>query len=195
MKHNYVAVYENVTLRPLYERDIEKLRQWRNDPSKTKFLRNIGRITKEQQKDWYSSYLNTKSELIFAIVENSIAMDIVGSLSIYNINGEVADIGRILIGDDRVHGMGIGRIALVIAMTIGFSKLGLTNILSDVSPNNKQAFTNDMRVGFKVIGEHYLDSGIYEKEISIDFDTLKKANDYVDQIRFYENGNKFYVGQ
>ena len=37
----YEAVYDNVRIRPLEQKDIEQLRIWRNDSSKTKFLRPI----------------------------------------------------------------------------------------------------------------------------------------------------------
>ena len=35
----YEAVYDNVRIRPLEEKDLEKLRIWRNDVKQTKYLR------------------------------------------------------------------------------------------------------------------------------------------------------------
>ena len=56
MKHHYSAVYGEVTIRPLERKDIENLRIWRNDASQTRFLRNIGHITREMQEKWYEGY-------------------------------------------------------------------------------------------------------------------------------------------
>ena len=45
MKHQYSAIYDNVYIRPLDKSDIEKLREWRNNNEKTKYLRKIPYIT------------------------------------------------------------------------------------------------------------------------------------------------------
>lgn len=195
MEHGYASVYGDVILRPLYKTDIEKLRVWRNDPGNTKYLRNIGEISSAQQEKWYEGYLNDDTECIFAIVENSVVKDVVGSVSLYDIQDGVAEVGKILIGDERAHGKGIGRKALVMAMATGFEKMGLKTIVGAVSPDNVQAYTNDMRVGFKITGEHILANGILEKEIAITYDELKTANEYVNDICFCNNGMKFFVGQ
>ena len=195
MNHNMVAVYKDITLRPLGEGDIESLRVWRNNPANTGFLTNIGEISPEQQKKWYENYLSDNTETIFAIVDNTIAKGIVGSVSLYEIKAGTAEVGKILIGDTRAHGRGIGRKALVMAMLIGFKMLGLEKIVGAVSPDNIQAYTNDMRVGFRITGEHKLENGILEKEIEIDYNDLEKANDYVPDIKLCTNGNIFYVGQ
>ena len=67
MKHHYSAVYGEVTIRPLERKDIENLRIWRNDASQTRFLRNIGHITRENgMKDicriQIPSYLQSKKQ-------------------------------------------------------------------------------------------------------------------------------------
>lgn len=195
MKHNMVAVYNDITLRPLEERDIESLRIWRNNPENIAFLTNIGEISPEQQKRWFDGYLQDETEAIFAIVDNKIAKGIVGSVSLYGIKNGTAEVGKILIGDSRAHGRGIGRKALVMAMLNGFKNLNLEKILGAVSPDNIQAYTNDMKVGFQITGEHTLENGILEKEIEINLNQLEKANDYVVDIRLCMNGKRFYVGQ
>jgi diamine N-acetyltransferase len=184
MKHNYVATLENVTLRPLNGNDIEKLRIWRNNPENTKFLRNIGIITPEQQQEWFKNYLMNETEMIFAIVETDIVKDVVGSVSLYDIRDGMAEIGRILIGDARAHGRGVGRKAFVMVMALGFSNMGINRIVASVSPDNVQAYTNYMRNGFKITGEHTLENGIMEKEIAITYDELVAANKYVNDIKW-----------
>lgn len=155
MRHNYIAKLDDILIRQLEEKDIELLRKWRNDLKSTRFLRNIGYITEEMQKRWYKSYLNNKQDIIFAIEDTGELKCVVGSLSLYDWDKgqNICEIGRIQIGDSAAHGKGIGRKSLVMAMKIAFHKLGITKIVASVHPDNVQAYHNDMKIGFRVIGE------------------------------------------
>jgi len=44
--------YENITLTPISESDLELLRTWRNDKQLCKYLRDIGCISKQDQYNW-----------------------------------------------------------------------------------------------------------------------------------------------
>lgn len=184
MKHNFGAVYADVKLRPLEENDIEKLRIWRNDASKTKFLRNIGEITPEMQKKWYEAYLKNKDEIVFAIEETAELNRMIGSVALYNFDGKTAEIGKIQIGDVEAHGRGIGRKSFVMAMWIGFQLLGIEKFVASVHQENIAAYSNYMKIGFQVTGKHPAHIEGFEDEIEIDEDVLKKINTYVEQIKF-----------
>ena len=103
MEHGYTALYEDVRLRPLEESDIEALRIWRNDAKSNRFLRDVGYITQEMQRQWFEQYKNNENELIFAIDDMDLNC-MVGSISLYDICRErhLASIGRIQIGEERV---------------------------------------------------------------------------------------------
>lgn len=182
MNHNYGASYENVRLRPLKKEDIEKLRIWRNDASKTQYLRPIGEITPEMQERWYEDYFVNPDEIIFAIEENERLNRIVGSIALYNFHGDTAEVGKIQIGDSEANGCGIGRKSLVMAMWIGFQKLNLKKIVGSVHRKNKAAHINDIRVGFQIVGEHESPVGGIEDEIEIDEGRLLQINPYIPQI-------------
>lgn len=184
MIHTYSARYKGVLLRPLLEKDIESLRKWRNDVEATKYLRNIGQISFEMQKNWYSSYLINKDEYSFAIVDICDLHTMVGSVSLYNFKDNQAEVGKIQIGDNRAHGRGIGRIALVMAMELAFKSLKLTKIVAGVNQSNVAAHSNDMKIGFKIVGAHPSVSsfGGLEDEIEIDLKTLEKVNAYASSI-------------
>lgn len=188
MRHNYCARYANVIIRPLEEKDIEKLREWRNDPAQTTFLKDVGYITSEMQSSWFNNYLLDASQCIFAIDETTELNRIVGSLAVYEINLEekTAAIGKIQIGDEEAHGKGIGRNSLVMAMKIAIKQMGLNKIVGAVSPQNIQAYTNDMKVGFRVVGSHKTESGIIEDEIEVTEDDLIANNSYYDEIELVE---------
>ena len=182
MEHNYYAIYKNIKLRPLKKEDIELLRIWRNDTKATKFLRNIGYITPEMQNEWFNIYLKNDKEIIFAIEETSDLNRIVGSVSLYDIQNDIAEIGKIQIGDKDAHGRGIGRIALVMAMCIGFKKLNLEKVIAEVHQDNISAHKNDMKIGFKITGKRPSHVGGFEDEIEMSWDALHANNRYVDQV-------------
>lgn len=182
MKHTYGAVYQDVRLRPLAKKDIEKLRIWRNDVSKTRFLRRIGEITPQMQEKWFERYQADEDEIIFAIDEISELHRIVGSVALYNFAGDTAEVGKIQIGDNEANGRGIGRKSLVMAMWIGFQKLGLKKIVGAVHPDNISAYKNDIKIGFQVVGKHPAPNGGFEDEIEIDAEKLSQINEYAPKI-------------
>lgn len=148
MNHNYTIKNQNVFLRPLGENDIELLRNWRNDKSNSKFLRQIPYITKEAQKQWFVNYLNNADEICFAIEECCELNRVVGSLSLYNFNGDTAEFGKILIGDIEAHGKQIGFNATVAALRIAFETLKLKKVVLEVYEENIAAKRIYEKAGF-----------------------------------------------
>ncbi len=189
MKHNFYGEHLNVAIKPLKVENLESLRVWRNNKEQTKFLRPIGEITPEMQLNWFYSYLNNPQDIIFGIYETEKLNRLVGSLSIYDIKDGRAEIGKIQIGDSEAHGMGIGRTSLIISMKIGFELIGLTEIYASVHQNNVAARTNDLKIGFKIVGSHPSSVGGMEDEIVIHSDELYAANPNVDKIKIYIGEN------
>ncbi len=182
MKHNYGAFYQNVKLRPLERKDIECLRIWRNDSTKTQFLRRIEKITPNMQEIWYNNYLLNSDEFIFAIEETEKLCRVVGSVALYNFKNEMAELGRIQIGDDEAHGLGIGKKSLVLTSAIGIYQMKLKKIVSSVHQENMPAYKNNMKVGFIVAGSHAASMGGIEDEIVICEKRLREVNEWVSQI-------------
>ena len=183
LEHNYHAEYENIRIRPLKKEDIENLRIWRNDNEQTRFLRKIGHITKEMQENWYEKYLKDPDVITFAVEETEKIKCMVGSLALYNFQGDEAEIGRLQIGDLSARGMGIGGTSFVLAMAIGFQKLGLQRIYASVHQENIAAYKSYLRIGFQVCGFHPAPVGGIEDEIEITPSRLAQANDYLYEIK------------
>ena len=184
MKHTYTAQLDNVMIRPIEVADIELFRKWRNDPSITVYLRKIGNITKEMQKQWFDNYLNDSSEMFFAIEETDDLNRLVGSLALYHLesrNNE-CEIGKILIGDPEAHGRGIGRKSFVMAMKIGFQELGMQKIVVTVNPENIPSYRNIIKTGFCITGE--VSSAVSGKELllGITEDKTREHNPFYDEI-------------
>jgi RimJ/RimL family protein N-acetyltransferase len=150
MIHNYEIEYKNVKLRQLEERDIESLRDWRNDSANTKYLRKIPFITWEMQRNWYHSYLNNLEEITFAVEEKETLRCLVGSLSLSNIEGGKAEVGKILIGEKRAHGKKVGVNALSAVLKIAKNTLDLREIYLYVSADNIPALKVYRETGFSI---------------------------------------------
>ncbi len=188
MNHSLFGKYLNVELRPICSCDLEPLRKWRNDKNATSFLTPIDPITIESQKKWFRDYIVDENIYTFAIVEKEHLNRIVGSVSLYNFRGLVAEIGKIQIGDTEAHGMGIGKKALVICAKIGFEHLGLSLIDGAVHQQNIAAHKNDIAVGFAVVGQKPSVAGGLEDIIEITYDRLKEVNPYVKDIQTSNTG-------
>ena len=178
MDHNYYGLYNNIKLAPLKEDEIERLREWRNQKEETRFLRDVGYISKEMQLNWFQEYLKEPNIFIFSIHECEKLNRMIGSVALYNFRDKKAELGKIQIGDKEAHGIGAGKLAMAILCKIGFELMGLDIIDGHVNKNNVAAYKNDLAIGFKVIQKS--ESG--EDYIQIDSESLALANGYYNQI-------------
>lgn len=183
MNHNYYAQYDNVRIRPLKYEDIEALRIWRNKKDETRYLRDIGHISSAMQRKWFDEYQLDDTQIVFAIDEVNELNRIVGSMALYDIRDTQAEIGKIQIGDKEAHGRGIGRKSLVMGMKIGFECLNLNRIVGSVHRDNISARTNDLRIGFRIIGQHKSDRDGIEDELEIIRKDVLENNAYYDEIK------------
>ena len=188
MDHSYKVHYNNIELRSIQKNDIENLRIWRNDDTQTQYLRKIPYITPEMQKRWYQEYLKDTNILGFSIIETLKLKRMVGSLSLYNFQGKTAEIGKIQIGDPAARGQGIGGVSFVMAMKLGFEKLGLEKIVASVHRENIAAYKSYKKIGFRLIGSHPAFVEGVEDELEIDYARLKDINKYIADIVFIDNG-------
>lgn len=167
MKHQHYMNYENICLRPLMEDDIEFLREWRNNPANTVYLRKIGYISCEQQKKWYDNYLKNEDEICFAIVETEELNRIVGSASLYNFQNNQAEFGKLLIGDEQAHGRKIGYHAVAALVKYGFEHFNLERIVLECHEKNASAYHIYSQTGFEVVGSHEFDGGGLEYDMEL----------------------------
>lgn len=162
MEHVYRREWKNIELRPLEESDIEYLRKWRNDADNTKYLRQIGFITPDQQREWYRSYLADKDELMFAIIEKSDLGRIVGSLALYHFKEREVEFGKILVGDPEAHGKSVGFHAVQAALDIAFDDLAKQKVKLRVFRDNLPAVKIYKKAGFEVVSESLHPDGLCE---------------------------------
>lgn len=148
MIHDYRYKYKNIIIRQVVEDDLEMLREWRNNPENTRFLRKIPYITKEMQKQWFCSYLSNEDELMFVIEETEDINEVVGSFSMYNFSEDKAEFGKFLVGNNNAHGKSVGLNALIAAMIISKKMLKLKKLYLHVYEKNKAAVKVYKKAGF-----------------------------------------------
>lgn len=185
MQHSYGAEYKHVRIRPLEERDIELLRMWRNDPEISRFLRPIPYITPEMQKKWFEGYLKDPSTVTFAVEEVERLHRVVGSLSIYGLSSQrkEGEIGKIVIADEEAHGRQVGYLALVLALQLGFTALGLESFNLSAHQQNGAALKIYDKAGFRREGSHPFTTGGLEVEMRLTREDFRKANPFVPCIK------------
>jgi RimJ/RimL family protein N-acetyltransferase len=132
MKHDITVTHNGIKIRPVCEGDLENLRKWRNDKELTIFLTPLPDVTSEQQKAWFLHDCATDNTYTFAVESDSL---LVGSVPIYNINGNTAEFGRFLLCKES-HGKGIGKITTELVLNIAKEKLGLKKVYADVEQKN-----------------------------------------------------------
>lgn len=154
MNHTYTATYENVKIRPLVESDIESLREWRNNPENTRYLRKLPYITSEQQANWFQTYLKNEDEITFAIDEIKELNRIVGSAALYDFKSDQVEFGKILIGHKSAHGKKVGYHATKLIVELAFRTFPVNTIVLKCYAANVAALRIYEKVGFRMQEQH-----------------------------------------
>ena len=190
MIHNYYLKYKNIELRPLDEEHIENLRVWRNDKVQTKYLRQIGHISPEMQKEWFEKYKIDEDIIAFAIYETESLNKMVGSVSLYNFRNEVVEFGKFQIGLPEAHGKGIGKIATIMACKMGFI-LGAKKVDASVHVDNIAAKSIYYGIGFEKVGEKPSPAYGMEDIIELDENKLIDKNEIYEEIEILSKEKRY----
>ncbi|PKM94215.1 MAG: hypothetical protein CVU84_12190 [Firmicutes bacterium HGW-Firmicutes-1] len=152
MEHQYKIWGEKINLRPLLEKDLEKIRLWRNQRDIRKWFIDAKEITIEGQQKWFHEYLKKKDELNFVIEEIQGINQPIGMLSLYHIDldKKEAELGRIFIGVQQALGKGYGMEATKMLCNFAFETYKLKTIRLEVFTDNSRAIASYHKVGFKI---------------------------------------------
>ncbi len=176
MEHHYYASQQNVMLRPLLKTDIRYLRKWRNAKKNTKYLSEIGYITRKKQKQWFEGYLKNPDEITFAILDCTNHKRMVGSVSLYDFQNDTAEFGKFLIGYRKAHGKKIGYHAAQAVLGIAFHTLGLSNVVLHCFQGNYSALKIYREIGFEPVTEKVFPDGKHEYEMEISKEKFLRHN-------------------
>lgn len=159
MNHEYECFFQRVQLKPLEQKDIELLRELRNQ--NCKYFLSQGEITEEEQKNWYQRYLSKNDDIMFKIVKKKEPERFIGAVALYDIDlsAKTAEFGRIIVDKTKALERGIGTEAVIAVCLFGFRVLHLEQIICDVLTTNERAVKTYKNVGFQITGER---EGVYD---------------------------------
>ena len=147
-----------VELCQIEESDLSKFRDWRNSPFVRNYVREYRPLNMQNQKQWFESLTNDKSNICFAIKEakSGIKSDrTIGLCGLTYINwkeghGEVT----IYIGDGEWQGRGFAGESLDLLLKYGFEELRLHRICAVIYSYNRLSIKLFEKHGFKYEGEY-----------------------------------------
>ena len=148
MKHCYELKSKKIILKPLEKEDIEMLRVLRNQASKCFVTQKY--ITREQQQQWYKTYLEKQNDYMFKVVLCSNPDEFVGAVALYDIDKKkgTAEFGRIIVDNKKVQG--IGRDIVDAICRFGYDEFELIKIICTVFKDNEKAVQIYKKNGFKI---------------------------------------------
>lgn len=138
---------ERLILKLIEEKDIEWLRTTRNK-YKDHFF-DASEISKEQQRQWYTKYVETgdKDQMFIIYLKSG---EKIGTVAVYNINitDRTADFGRFLLLDEYRH-CGYAEEAVRCLLEYCFDSIRLYKLKIGVHLDNIDAIAIYARAGFK----------------------------------------------
>ncbi|MBW7453477.1 GNAT family N-acetyltransferase [Paenibacillus sepulcri] len=150
MDHSYTFETDRLLYLPLSWKDLELIRQWRNqDHIRVNFIdQNI--ITTQQQNNWFRKYLKNDNDIMLLAFEKKQHIP-VGTAGLYRINRiyNNAEFGRLMIGSKQLSGNGYGTEIVKGLCNFAGEELGLTNIYLQVLDGNENAKHIYQKIGFK----------------------------------------------
>jgi len=144
-----------IFLRAPEEKDLEgNWYRWLNDPEVTRFQnKGIFPNTREKQRTYYQSMMDSRSDVLLAIVEKD-SGEHIGSVGLHSIDWvhRSAELG-ILIGERQYWGRGYGKLAWGMITWYGFEVLNLHRIHAIIIKGNNPSLKAAQASGFTKEGE------------------------------------------
>ncbi len=135
-----------VRLRGLSERDLPLTLAWRNDERSLRWFKSATPLEPEPHHAWFRRYTEDDSAGCMFFIEDRAGQP-VGQSSIYNLEGQRAEVGRFL-SSPELRGKGLFREALLLTPGAAFEIAGLEEVYLEVIATNERAIRLYESVGF-----------------------------------------------
>lgn len=142
---------KNISLGPIYKKDLALFLKWINDTELTKYLNAHPNVyTFYDEQAFFERISKDKTTRVFAILRKGRT---IGSCDLKEIDpvNRTATLG-IMIGDKGCWNKGYGTEAMRLLLEYGFATLNLKNIMLKVYAFNERAIRVYEKCGFRVIG-------------------------------------------
>lgn len=149
----------NITFSELVEKDIEPVRNWRNDKDINQYFLNKEYITSAQQQQWFNK-INLNKERYYMV---SYLEEKIGLFYLTNINKiEKTAEPNGFIGDKKLYNTPLAGKVLVAFFTFAFENLGFNILQGKILENNESFIKMHKQMGAKLTYE----SGLVKTELS-----------------------------
>jgi len=139
---------QKITFRKVIKKDLEILRDWRNDENIFKFNSQFILLNMFQQKKWFNIINSKKSDrIMFMVFLKNRPVGVCGLIHIDRVNHS-ADVALIL-GEQKIHGKGVGTKVLKKLVEYGFHKLYLNRIGADIIEVNEKSLGLFKKLNFQ----------------------------------------------
>lgn len=162
-----------VTLNRLQEKDLEMLRNWRNDPKIAGVMFYQQHITKTMQEAWFHSL--GAADHYFIIETNQ------EPIGLIHLNVDSKDKGSAFAGlfiyDESYWGTQVPVYSSLLILHYAFEEIGMNQVLAKVRSENKAAIAYNESLGFsKLEGEHQrMNREAFLQKVKPLYQRLKKA--------------------
>jgi len=158
---------EKIVLKPIEQKDLERIRLWRNLYSSEFFSGE--EISKEQQRLWYERYQASGGKDTMFMVELPNGMQ-VGTIALYDVSipDRTARLGRVLLLEEH-RGNGYMDEAVQILTNYAFTKMRLYKIRVEVFLTNAVALSLYAKSGYKATTRPM----ILMEKVNIDYNPLQ----------------------
>ena len=152
---------KKILLSTVEEKNLEQLRQWRNEPTLRRYFREYREISRTMQNRWFRKINSDINQVNFEIHDGH-TEKLIGHCGLYYIDwtSRTGEFG-IYIGDRDYRSGGYGSDALRTLIKYGFEDLNLNRIWCEVYDNNTSIEVYK-HLGFKMEGtlrQNYYNEG------------------------------------
>lgn len=139
----------NVKLRKITKDDLQIIRDWRNSKGIYKFNTQFTLLNMKEQKKWFKLLSNKNSDRsMFVVVDKTNKPIGVCGLIHINKTNRCADVA-IILGEQSLHGKGLGTEILHLLLEYGFRKLKLHRIGAEVFEYNQISMNLFKKLSFE----------------------------------------------
>ena len=142
---------ERIRLRAVERSDLEKFKEWVNDPEVTEGLALFLPMSSLDEDNWFDAAVKKPPEEKPLVIDMRVGDDwhLIGNSNFFEIDwvARAAEVG-IMIGDKTIWNQGYGTEVMTLLLRHGFETLNLNRIYLRVFSENERAIRTYEKVGF-----------------------------------------------
>jgi UDP-4-amino-4,6-dideoxy-N-acetyl-beta-L-altrosamine N-acetyltransferase len=152
-----------IRLRPFEKSDLEKCKQWVNDPEIATLIKRVLPVSMHEHIKWYEKVITDRTKVTFAL-ETTEKEQYIGNLGLEYIDWTSRKARFWIYLDKAQWDKGYGKEAVSLLLNYSFYSLNLNKIYLDVGSFNKRAIKVYESIGFStegVLRQDFYTNGTY----------------------------------